>query len=221
VNVFLAVLWKDLLTEWRSRERVVAMLVFSLLLVVIFQFSLPGGATPRNAALAPGLLWISYTFAALLGLNRAFAVELDNDALSILALTPADRGWVFLGKACANVAILAAVETVIVGVFALVFELDILSIALRLAGVILLGTVGFCAVGTFFAAMAVRTRFREVMLPLLMIPPLIPVLSASVRATADLLGSGELPLDAVQLLIVADAIYVIVAFTLFEYVLDE
>ena len=221
MNVFLAVLWKDLLTEWRSRERVVAMLVFSLLVVVIFQFSLPGGATPRNASLAPGLLWIAYSFAALLGLNRAFAIELDNDALAILALTPSDRGWVFLGKACANVLILGAVETVIAGVFALVFELDILPVAVRLAGVILLGTVGFCAVGTFFSAMAVRTRFREVMLPLLMIPPLVPVLSASVRASAVLLAGGELPLDAVQLLIVADAIYVIVAFTLFEYVLDE
>jgi len=221
MNVFLAVLWKDLLTEWRSRERAVAMLVFSLLVVVIFQFSLPGGATPRNAALAPGLLWIAFTFSALLGLNRAFSVELDNDALSILALAPSDRGWVFLGKACANVLILGAVETVICGVFALVFELDLLSIAVRLAGVILLGTVGLCTVGTFFAAMAVRTRFREVMLPLLMIPPLIPVLSGSVRATADLLATGDVPFSALQLLIVADAIYAIVAFTLFEYVLDE
>ncbi len=221
MNVFLAVLWKDLLTEWRSRERIVAMLVFSLLLVMIFQFALPGGATPRNADLAPGLLWIAFTFAALLGLNRAFSIELDNDALSILALAPSDRGWVFLGKACANVLILGVVEAMVVCVFALVFELDLLSVAARLAGVVLLGTLGFCAVGTFFAAMAVRTRFRELMLPLLMIPPLIPVLSASVRGTSSLLATGELPFDAIQLLIVADAIYVIVAFTLFEYVLDE
>ncbi len=221
MNVFRAVLWKDLLTELRSRERVVAMLVFSLLVVVIFQFALPGGATPRNAALAPGLLWIAFTFSALLGLNRAFSVELDNDALAMLALAPSDRGWVFLGKASANVLILGAVEAVICGVFALVFELDLLPVAARLTGVVLLGTVGICTVGTFFAAMAVRTRFREVMLPLLMIPPLIPVLSASVRATADLLNRGDLPLDAVQLLVVADAIYAIVAFTLFEYVLDE
>jgi heme exporter protein B len=221
VNVFLAVLWKDLLTEWRSRDRAIAMLLFSLLVVVVFHFSLPGGATAQMQTTAPGLLWVAYVFASILGFNRAFSMELENDALSGIALLPSDRGWVFLGKACANLAILGVVQVVIAGVFALVFDLDLLPIAGRLAGVLLLGSVGLCSVGTLFAAVAVRTRFREVMLPLLMLPLLIPVLLGAVRATAALLTEGATDFAPIQLLIVTDAIYLIISFIGFDFVLDE
>jgi heme exporter protein B len=221
VNVLLAILWKDLLSEWRGRDRVAATLLFSLLVVVVFHFSLPGGATPRSQPQAPGLLWIAYVFGALLGLNRAFATELENDALSGLALVPCDRGWVFLGKAAASWLILGVVQAATLGVFALVFELPLAPVALRLAGVIALGSAGLCTVGTLFAAMAVRTRFREVMLPLLLIVPLVPVLLGAVRATAALLDTGALPFGAVQLLVVVDTIYLILSFVVFEFVLDE
>ena len=221
MNVFLAVLWKDLLTEWRSRDRAVAMLLFSLLVVVIFHFSLPGGATAKMQASAPGLLWVAYVFASILGFNRAFSMELENDALSGIALMPSDRGWVFLGKATANLAILGVVQVIIAGVFALVFDLDLLPVAGKLAAVLLLGSLGLCSVGTLFAAVAVRTRFREVMLPLLMLPLLIPVLLGAVRATASLLTEGGVDFAPVQLLIVTDAIYLIVSFIGFDYVLDE
>ncbi len=221
MNVFLAILWKDLLTEWRSRDRAVAMLLFALLVVVVFHFSLPGGATAQTQANAPGLLWVAYVFAAVLGFGRSFAVELENDAISGIALVPADRGWVFLGKAAANFAILAVVQGVMAGVFGLFFALDLTGIALPLAGVVALGSLGLCSVGTLFAAVAVRTRFREVMLPLLVLPLLVPVLSGAVRATAALIAGDELPFEAVQLLIVTDAIYLIVSFLVFDYVLDE
>jgi heme exporter protein B len=221
VNVFLAVLWKDLLTEWRSHDRAIAMLLFSLLVVVVFHFSLPGGATARMEATAPGLLWIAYVFASILGFNRAFSMELENDALSGIALLPSDRGWVFLGKATANLVILGVVQLLIAAVFALVFELALLPIAGRLALVLLLGAIGLCSVGTLFAAVAVRTRFREVMLPLLMLPLLIPVLLGAVRATAGLLDTGELDFSAIQLLLVSDSIYLIISFIAFDYVLDE
>lgn len=221
MNVFLAILWKDLLVEWRSRERAVAMLIFSLLVVVVFHFSLPGGATAQTRETAPGLLWVAYVFAALLGLGRAFSLELENDALSALALVPADRGWVFLGKSAANFVILGVVQAITAFVFALVFAVDLASVALPLAGVVALGSAGLCSVGTLFAAVAVRTRFREVMLPLLMLPLLVPVLSGAVRATSALLETGELPFEPVQLLLVTDAIFLIISFVGFEYVLDE
>jgi heme exporter protein B len=221
VNVFLAVLWKDLLTEWRSRDRAIAMLMFSLLVVVIFHFSLPGGATAQMRATAPGLLWVAYVFASILGFNRAFSLELENDALSGIALLPADRGFIFLGKGAANLAILGVVQILVAAVFALVFEIELLPILGPFALVLLLGAIGLCAVGTLFAAVAVRTRFREVMLPLLMLPLLIPVLLGAVRATSGLLATGELDFSAVQLLLVADAIYLIVSFIAFDYVLDE
>ena len=221
MNVFLAVLRKDLLIEWRSRDRVAAMLLFALLVVVVFQFALPGGMTARTRANAPGLLWVAYVFASLFGLGRSFSLELENDAISGLAMAPADRGWVFLGKLGANLLILAVVQAVTAVAFALVFELSLLPVALPLAGVVLLGSLGLSGIGTLFSAIAVRTRFREVMLPLLLLPLLVPVLSGAVRATTTLLSGGELDFEPIQLLIVTDAAYLIVSFLAFDFVLDE
>jgi heme exporter protein B len=221
VNVFLAVLWKDLVSEWRSRDRAVAMGVFALLVVVIFHFAWPDHDRERARELAPGLLWIAYVFAAILGLNRAFSVELENDALAGLAAVPRDRGLVFLGKAAASFAILAPVQALTALVFALIFDVGAWRDSGRLALVIGLGSLGICAVGTLFGAISVRTRFREVMLPLLLLPLLVPVLSGSVRATAEVLR-GEAPsFEAIQLLLVADAVYWITSFVGFDYVLDE
>lgn len=221
MNVSLAILWKDLLIEWRSRDRVLAMILFSLLVVVIFHFALPGGASAQTRANAPGLLWVAYVFASLFGLGRAFSLELENDAFSGLALAPVDRGWVFLGKAAANLVILGVVQAVTALAFALVFELDLAKIAAPLAAIVLLGSLGLCSIGTLFAAVAVRTRFREVMLPLLLLPLLIPLLSGAVRATSQLLATGTLPWEPVQLLLVTDATYLIISFVTFDYVLDE
>jgi heme exporter protein B len=221
VNVSLAILWKDLLIEWRSRDRVLAMILFSLLVVVIFHFALPGGASAQTRANAPGLLWVAYVFASLFGLGRAFSLELENDAFSGLALAPADRGWIFLGKAAANLVILGVVQAVTALAFALVFGLDLAKIAAPLAAIVLLGSLGLCSIGTLFAAVAVRTRFREVMLPLLLLPLLIPLLSGAVRATSELLATGTLPWEPVQLLLVTDATYLIISFVAFDYVLDE
>lgn len=221
MNALLAVLWKDLLSEWRSRDRLTAMLVFSLLVVLIFQLVLPPQAPEQARALAPGLLWIAWLFAALLGLNRAFALELENDALAGLALAPADRGWIFLGKAAASFALLAGVQLVTAVVFAAVADLPLAPVALPLAGVVALGSFGICSIGTLFAAVSVRTRYREVMLPLLLLPLLVPVLMSAVRASAGLLATGSAPADAVRLLLVSDGVYGIISFLVFEWVLDE
>jgi heme exporter protein B len=221
VRACLAVLWKDLLCEWRSRDRIVAMLVFSTLVVVVFHFALPEGAGRQTRAHAPGLLWVATVFAALLGLGRAFALELENDALAGLALAPAERGWIFLGKWAANVAILAVVQAVTALVFAVVFAVDLAPVLGRFALVAALGSVGLCAIGTLSAAVAVRTRFRELLLPLLVLPLLWPVLSGAVRATAALLETGSVPFEPIQLLLVTDATYLILSFLSFEYVLEE
>jgi heme exporter protein B len=221
VNVVLAILWKDLVTEWRSRDRAVAMAVFAFLVVIVLHFTLPTRNPEEVRRLAPGLLWVAYVFAALLGLNRAFAQELDNEALAGLALAPGDRGFVFLGKAAANAVILGAVQAVVAVVFALAFDLDLRPVAGRLAMVVALGSIGLVAVGTLFGAVSVRTRYREVMLPLLLLPLLVPVLLGAVAATAGLLDAGELRWPPIQLLLVTDAVFLIVSFVSFEYVLDE
>jgi heme exporter protein B len=219
VNVFLAVLWKDLLTEWRSRDRLVAMGVFAFLVVIVLYFA---AATEIGSdARAPGLIWVAYVFASVLGLNRAFALELENEALSGLALAPADRGWIFLGKAAANLLLLLIIQAGAALVFALAFDVSIAPVALPFAAVAFLGALGLCSVGTLFAAIAVRTTFREVMLPLLLLPLMVPVILGSVRATNALLLDEALPWPAIRLLLVTDAVFLIVSFVSFEYVLDD
>ncbi|MBY0401200.1 heme exporter protein CcmB, partial [Myxococcota bacterium] len=214
-------LWKDLLCEWRSRDRLVAMIVFSLLVVVVFQFAWPNVPNAQTAALAPGVLWVIYLFAALLGLGRTFTLELENDALSALALAPGTRGFIFLGKAAASFVLLAAVQALTAFVFALFFRLDWLAQAGGLALVVAMADVAIVSVGTLFSAMSVRSRFREVLLPILLIPSLIPVLASAVRATAATLRGEALTLAAVQPLVVMAGIYAILGFLLFDPVLDE
>ncbi|MCC6641812.1 MAG: heme exporter protein CcmB [Deltaproteobacteria bacterium] len=221
MNVLLAVLWKDLLSEWRSRDRAVAMLLFSLLVVVIFHFSLPPASPDEARTLAPGLLWVATVFAALLGLGRAFALELENDALSGLALAPADRGWIFLGKALANAVLIFAVQLVTAAALGLAFDVPLAEHAGRLAALLALGALGLAGAGTLFGAVAVRTRFRELVLPLLLLPLLVPVVVAGVRATATLLETGALAVEPLRLLLVTDAVFWIGSYVLFEFVLDE
>jgi heme exporter protein B len=221
MRVLLAILWKDLVTEWRSRDRVVAMLVFSLLVVIVYHFALPEGTGADAATHAPGLLWVAFVFAALIGLGRSFAQELENDALSGLALAPVDRGFVFLGKAVSNALLIAIVQGLTAAAFAIVFDLDFLSSAGALAAVFGLGTLGIASVGTLFSAMAVRTRFREVLLPILLLPALFPVLAGAVEGTLETLRDGAPAFASIQLLLVVDGIYWIICFIGFEYVLDE
>ena len=219
MNVFLAVFWKDMLTEWRNRDRLVAMGVFALLVVIVLYFA----AAPEvgSEARTPGLIWVAYVFASVLGLNRAFALELENEALSGLALAPADRGWIFLGKAAASLLLLLIIQAGAALVFALAFDVAIVPVALPFATVAFLGALGLCSVGTLFAAIAVRTTFREVMLPLLLLPLMVPVILGSVRATNALLLGEALPWPAIRLLMVTDAVFLIVSFISFEYVLDD
>lgn len=217
----LAILWKDLVSEWRSRDRAVAMLLFSLLVVVIFHFALPAQSPEENRATAPGLLWTAYIFAAVLGLNRSFALELENDTLSALALAPGNRGWIFAGKAAANLVLIGVVQAVTACIFALFFDLDLRPVAAPLALVVALGSLGICAVGTLFAALSVRTRLREVLLPILLLPALFPVLAGAVAGSHSVMAGEGLPFPALQLLIVVDGIYLVVSFLGFDYILDE
>ena len=221
MSAFYAVLWKDLAVEWRSRDRVIAMTLFSSLAVILFWFSLPVENPEQRLAAVPGLIWIVSLFASLLGLNRSFSIELENDTLSALALAPIDRGFVFLAKATANWIFLFAVQAITFAFTALAFSIDVGHALLPFALVAALGSLGLASLGTLFAAIAVRTRFREVMLPLLALPLFIPVLLSAVTATRVLLDTGGLSAAALQLLVVTDAVYLIVSFVTFDFVLDE
>ena len=221
MNVALALLWKDLATEWRSRDRIVAMTVFSFLVIVIFQFAWPPMEPEEVVRFAPGVLWVTYLFAAVIGLGRTFAMELENDAMTALALAGGTRGWIFLGKATATWILITFVQAMTAFVFALFFRVDLWSGIAGTALVVAIANVAICSVGTLLSAMSVRSRFRDVLLPVLLIPTLIPVLAAAVTGTTATIGGDGLPFSALQPLIVIGGIYLILCFLLFDFVLDE
>jgi heme exporter protein B len=221
MKVAWALLLKDLRAEWRSRDRLVAMIVFSFLVVVVFQFAWPPMDSDEMLRFAPGVLWVTYVFAAVIGLGRTFAMELENDAMTALALAPGTRGWIFLGKAAATWILISVVQAVTALVFTLFFRVDLWAGAAGSVLVVALANVSICSVGTLLSGMSVRSRFRDVLLPVLLIPTLIPVLTAAVSACTATFAGEPVPFDALQLLIVIGGVYSILCFLLFEYVLDE
>src|SRR5690348_3866776 len=161
---------KDLTLEFRSRTAIVSALVFTALVLTVFNFGRDPTAV-SNLDLAPSILWVTFTFAAILALNRAFQIELENQALDGLLLAPIDRGSIYLGKLIANLIFVGTIEVIGLPLIALFFNVQVLLAPLML--VIALATVGFVAVGTLFSAMTVRTRFAELLLPVLLLPFMI------------------------------------------------
>jgi heme exporter protein B len=200
---------KDLLLELRARDTLPAMFLFVVAVLVVFHFALPASAS-EHASL--GLLWIAIVFTALLGLGRSFVAEREQGVLDGLVLAPSDRSAIWVGKVIATLAFLAAVELVALPAFALFFtSIDVATIA----GVAL-ADVGICAVGTLLAAMAAAGRARELLLPLLFLPLAIPIVAGGVGASiAD--SSGKY----LGFLALYDAIFALVAWAAFEYVVTE
>jgi heme exporter protein B len=218
----LAILEKDLRTEWRTKERLSAMAFFAFLVVLIFNFVFEPGSPIMQTA-APGIFWIATTFAGLMGLGRAFAIEKQNDCLLGLRMTPADPGAIFLGKMLGNVAAMLLLEALILPILVIFLDIEIFGVLPRLCIPIFLGTFGFAAVGTLFAAMSMNTRLQEALLPILTLPVLIPALLAAVEAFRGILA-GE-PLSEVaswlQLGGAFAGLFSATCLLLFEYVLED
>jgi heme exporter protein B len=216
-----AIVAKDVVAELRTREMLSSMFVFSLLVILIFNFAFDLRAENQKA-LAPGVLWVAIAFAGMLGLSRSFIMEKDRGSMEGLLLTPVDRSAIFVGKMLGNVLFIAVVEVVILPIFMVLFNLSAGDLP-ALAGVMLLGTIGFAGVGTLFSAMAVHTRAREVLLPILLFPVVIPVMLAAVKLTAAILD--RLSFADVQnwfsLLVAFDLIFMALSFMLFDYVMEE
>lgn len=216
-----AIVWKDLVAEWRSREALSAMFVFALIALMIFNFALDLSPV-ETKAVAPGILWVAFIFAGILGLNRSFAREKDQGNLEGLMLAPVDRSAVYVGKLLSTLVILFAIEAVTLPLFAALFNVALP--VLPLLAPLVLGSIGFAVVGTIFAAMAVNTRLRDVLLPLLLLPVLVPVVIAAVKASTTVIEGRSLLGEAgnwVGLLVTFDVIFLTVSILLFEYVLEE
>jgi heme exporter protein B len=215
------VLWKDLLTERRSKESLNALFFFSLLLLFLFQFALGPDRDQLRAAL-PGILWLGFILAGLLGLGRSFIAERQNDCWEGLVLTAGDKSAIYLGKLLGNVVLMAAVEVVLLVLFGFFFDVDLWPALGPLVVVLALGTAGLAAVGTLFAAMTAQLRARELLFPVLLLPAQVPILLGTVSATqAVLLGQplGEVA-HWLKLLAGADVVYIVIGLLTFEFILE-
>lgn len=216
-----AVVWKDLAAEFRSRELFSAMLVFSLLVILIFNFALELDIKTRQSVTS-GVLWVTFAFAGTLGLNRSMSVEKDRGCLDGLLLAPVDRAAIYFGKVISNLVFMLIVEAIVLPVYSFLYNVNLFQPGLLL--VVLLGSIGYVTVGTLLASMAVQTRTRDVLLPILLFPVAVPVLIASVKASGGFLTSADFASEImpwINLLIVYDVIFTAIAFMVFDYVVEE
>lgn len=216
----IAIVWKDLAAELRSRELISAMLVFALLVILIFNFSLQLDPKTRQEVTA-GVLWVTFAFAGTLGLNRSLAIEKDRGCLDGLLLAPVDRSSIYFGKAIGNLVFMFLVEAIVLPIYSVLYNVNLFNPGLLL--VIFLGSIGYVAVGTLLASMAVQTRTRDILLPILLFPLVIPVLLSAVRASTGFLDARPMReiWGSLNLLVVYDVIFIALAFMFFDYVVEE
>lgn len=213
---------KDLRVEWRHRETLGSMCVFGLLVVFLFNFAFEP-TRQESLRLIPGMLWIAFAFAGVLGFNRSFAAERENECLEGLALAPVDPGAIYLGKMLANLVFLGVAEVVVVFATSLWYNFSFLPSLGWFVATTFLGTLGYVAVGTIFGAVAANTRMREVMLPALLFPVSVPVFIGGIEATTGILRGpepGEFS-SGVKLLVIFSVVFLVLSYLLFEYVLED
>src|SRR6058998_379679 len=217
----IAIVFKDIVIEMRSKESVSSMLMFGVLVLTIFSFAFEPSSLER-ALLAPGTLWVAISFAAILGLNRSLAMEIDNDCLQGLLLAPLSRGDIYLGKVASNFTFMIIAELVILPVFVIFNNLKFNLQFLEIAAITCLATFAIAAVGTILSTISANTRMKEVMLPILQIPLTVPVVIASVEATGGVMG-GDRPEISTWLSILAgfSIVYLTVSYLVFEYTVEE
>jgi heme exporter protein B len=214
-----AIVRKDLALEGRSREMISSMFIFALIVILVFSFSFEL-RIEQASQVAPGVLWVAITFAGMLGLARSFVLERDQGCLDGLLLCPVDRGVIYLGKMVSNLLFISMTEAIILPLYLALFDLSFHALLLP---IVLLGTLGFSAVGTLVSAMTVHARAREVMLPILLFPLVMPALIAAVKLTGGVLDGQAWPEMRrwMQLLTGFDVIFVVVSYVAFEYVVEE
>lgn len=217
-----AVLWKDLLAERRTKVNFNAVVAFAAVTLLLAGFALgPDAEALRTAAV--GIIWLTILFAGVLAFNRSYQSELETGALEMLLHYPGDRRAIFVGKLAANLAFVLLVELVVVPLAAVLYHVEIVHAVPALAAVLFLGTLGFVTLGTFYAAMASRVRAREVLLPLLLFPMLVPLLLAAVECTravlhGDVMGDWRAWL---RVLVAFDAIFLVATLLAFDHVIED
>lgn len=215
----MATLAKDLRLEWRSKDAINSMLFFALLVVVIFSFSFDPTAE-ESRRIAGGLVWVAFLFAAVVALNQTWAREMRNGVLDAYRVSPAAANPLFLAKAFGNFIFVSVIQLLMAPLFTVFYNLRPLGAAWQLIPVAILGTWALVVNGTFFAAVSLHTRSREIMLPILLFPFTIPALVAMVQATSTILAGQMSAKFWIVLLVTYDVVFTIACLLLFETVLD-
>ncbi len=221
-NQILALVWKDLVIEIKTKELFSSMFIFAALVILIFIFSV--NLSVVNAYdVGPGILWVAFVFSGAIGLNRSFMLEKENGCMQGLMLTPADRTAIYFGKLISNMVFLIVMETFILPLFMIFFNVDLLPRLGPLALVIFLGTLGICALGTLLSSLASNLKAREIMLPILLYPLLVPIVIGSVRMTSLLLAGKPLSsmINWLTLTACFDIIYIGVSIMTIDHILEE
>ena len=215
-----AIFWKDILLELRTKEVATSILIFALLVLVIFNFAFDPEAS-TTGQVAPGMLWVGFTFAGVLGLNRIFATEKENSCFEGLMLCPVAHVVIYWGKLASIFTFILIIEAIITPIFLILFNLPLFIPMLAL--IIVTATVGFAAVGTLFSALAMNTKARDILLPMVFLPVVVPVIIAGVKTTALVLESRPWVDMAIwfQIMIAFDIIYLVVSALVFEFVIEE
>jgi heme exporter protein B len=213
---------KDVIMELKSKEVVTSMLIFSLLVVIVFSFIFEPGAEYK-LDLVSGILWMAITFSGILGLNKSMMNEITGGNLNALLLAPVDRSAVFFGKVFSNFIMLVAMEIITLPVFMVFYNVNIFANSLIPVIVILLGTYGFSVLGTFFALLSVKSKTREIMLPLLLLPVMIPIILASIQSLNIFIKAEDFSdaLKWINLIIGFDVIFTAVIFAIFDFIVEE
>ena len=221
-NVIRWIVWKDLATELRNRETISSMLFFALIVILIFSFSFSMDQQAAREVIA-GIIWVAFAFTGIIGLGKSFSAELQNDCLEALQMVPESKGAIYLGKMTANFLFIFIVEILLFPMFIIFFNLNVVEEISLLLLIFFLATVGLSAVGTLFSALTVQIRAREVMLPILLLPLVVPVMIAAVEATKGALSGDLLTMYSqwLELLAIFDVIFTVVSFWMFEFVMDN
>ncbi|MBT5470318.1 MAG: ABC transporter permease [Nitrospina sp.] len=222
LNQIAAIVWKDFVTELKTRELLSAMFIFALLVILIFIFSI-NLSIVKASEVGPGILWVAFLFAGTIGLNRSFMLEKENGCLMGLMLVPADRTAIYFGKLISNLIFLSIMELFILPLFMIFFDIDLLSHLGPLLVVVFLGTLGFCALGTLLSSLSSNLKTREIMLPILLYPLLIPIIIGAVRMTGQILDGTELSdmMKWIGLTASFDIIYIGVSIMTIDHILEE
>ncbi len=207
--------------DLRSLENLLAMLFFSLTIILVFSFALPIDEKSKKS-LAPGIFWVTFLLAGVLSLNKSFQIEKDDDCIESLLLAPVGRGTIFLGKMGWNILFILIIQIIVVPVFSILFYAPFFEHFFALILLSFLTSVGFSSLGTLLSGLTTDLRFREILLPILLFPLLVPLLLASVKITQTIVSGGDIweAADWLKLLIGFDSIFLIVSYLTFDFVME-